>query len=61
MNATEYFTESALRKLVRNPKSVRDRGASAMPGFDGSRLSETELDDIIAYLKHMAGKKVTAR
>ena len=59
MNPTEYFTESALRKLVRDPKSVRDWRAGMMPGFDITRLSEVELDRIIAYLKHMAGKKRT--
>lgn len=59
MNPTEYFTESALKKLVRDPKSVRDWSAGVMPGFDSARLSEAELDQIIAYLKHMAGKKRT--
>jgi mono/diheme cytochrome c family protein len=61
MNPTEYFTESALKKLVRDPKSVRDWSASAMPGFDAGRLSEAALDSIIAYLKHMTGKKVTSQ
>lgn len=58
MNATEYFAESALRKLVRDPKSVREWNAGVMPGFDPGRLGEEELDAIIAYLKHMAGRKV---
>lgn len=57
MNPTEYFTESAFKQLVRDPKSVRDWSAGVMPGFDAGRLSETELDHVIAYLKHMASKK----
>jgi mono/diheme cytochrome c family protein len=61
MNPTEYFTESALKRLVRDPKSVRDWSGSVMPGFDAGRLSETELDHVIAYLKHMAGKKITSK
>ncbi len=59
MNPTEYFTESGLKRFVRDPKSVRDWSGSVMPGFDAGRLSETELDHVIAYLKHMAGKKPT--
>lgn len=59
MNPTEYFTASALKKLVRDPKSVREWNAGVMPGFDASRLIDTELDTIIAYLKHMASKKVS--
>ena len=59
MNPTEYFTESALRKLVRDPKSVRAWNAGVMPGFDAGRLIDTELDNIIAYLKHMASKKAS--
>jgi mono/diheme cytochrome c family protein len=61
MNPTEYFTEGALRRLVRDPKSVRTWSAGVMPGFDAGRLSEAELDQIVAYLKHMAGKKTTGK
>ena len=32
-----------------------------MPAFDTARLSEAELDQIIAYLKHMAGKKIAGK
>ena len=61
MNPTEYFTESALKRLVRDPKSVRDWSAGVMPGFDAGHLSETELDHVIAYLKHMASKKISSK
>jgi hypothetical protein len=29
-----------------------------MPGFDTRALSDTDLDDLLAYLRHMAGRKV---
>lgn len=61
MNPIEYFTENALKKLVRDPKSVRAWNAGVMPGFDSSRLGEAELDSIIAYLTHMVGKKPEAQ
>ena len=57
MNPTEYFTERGLKQLVRNPKSVRDWNGGVMPGFDIERLSDGDLDQVIAYLKHMTGKK----
>lgn len=60
MSPTEYFTGRGLRALVRNPRKVRDWGAIRMPGFDVGRLSEAELDRIIDYLSHMAGRKAPA-
>jgi mono/diheme cytochrome c family protein len=32
----------------------------AMPGFSKEALSDREIDLIIAYLRHMAGRKVLA-
>jgi mono/diheme cytochrome c family protein len=60
MNPTEYFTERGLRALVRNPREVRDWGTIRMPGFDAGRLPEVELDRILAYLRHMSGRKAPA-
>lgn len=60
MNPTEYFTADGLRRLVRDPKSVRDWSTRVMPAFDPARLSDSALDQIIAYLKHMAENKRTA-
>ena len=30
-----------------------------MPGFDTRVLSDADLDDLLTYLRHMAGRKVT--
>jgi hypothetical protein len=50
MNATEYMTETGLHALIRDPKSVR--------GWPPELLGDNDIDRIIAYLKHMAGRKV---
>ena len=56
-NPTEYLTPEGLHALIRNPKSVRTWPAQAMPGFPPDYLSDREIDLVIAYLKHMAGRK----
>lgn len=53
MGPTQYLTERGLRQLIRNPKSVRTWPQQQMPGFDVAKLSDAELDDLIAYLAHM--------
>jgi cytochrome c2 len=58
LNPLEYLTEPALRKLVRDPKSVRDWPGSAMPGFDAKRVSDEDLDNLIAYLRYMTSRKI---
>jgi mono/diheme cytochrome c family protein len=57
MGPTEYFTQEALKKYIRDPASVRKWNAMQMPGFDKDALSDDEIDQIIAYLKHMAEQK----
>jgi mono/diheme cytochrome c family protein len=57
MNPTEYLTPEGLHDLIRNPKSVRTWPAQAMPPFPPDYLSDREIDLVIAYLKHMAGRK----
>jgi mono/diheme cytochrome c family protein len=54
MSPTQYFTPKALRKLIRNPKSVRTWPQQIMPGFDQSKISDADLDAVIAYLGAMA-------
>ncbi len=54
---TEYFQEPYLRKLIRNPASVRSWKQSAMPGFAASALSDAQIDDLLAYLRHMTGQR----
>jgi len=55
-NPTEYFAPQALHDLIRNPKSVRTWPAQTMPALS-DYLSDREIDRIIGYLKHMAGRK----
>lgn len=56
-NPTEYFQEAYLRKLIREPASVRTWKQSAMPGFSERVLPEPELNELIAYLKQMAKQR----
>jgi mono/diheme cytochrome c family protein len=55
-NPTEYLTPQGLHDLIRNPKAVRTWPAQIMPALAGY-LSDHEIELIIAYLKHMAGRK----
>jgi mono/diheme cytochrome c family protein len=56
-NPTEYFTPQGLHDLIRNPSAVRTWPAQAMPAFTADSLSDREIGLIVAYLKHMAGRK----
>lgn len=56
---TEYLREDMLRTLVRNPQNMRRWPQAKMPAFDPKVLSDADLDDLLAYLKHMAGRKVS--
>ncbi|WP_162488077.1 cytochrome c [Azospirillum lipoferum] len=57
MNPTEYLTPTGLKRLVRDPRSVRTWPGQQMPGFDPAMLSDADLDRVVAYLGHMAGRK----
>jgi mono/diheme cytochrome c family protein len=59
-NPTEYLTAPALRQLIRNPASVRHWPDMKMQGFEPDALSDQEIDQIIAYLGHMAGRKTAS-
>ena len=56
-NPTEYFKPEFLRRYIRDPQSLRQWPQARMPGFDEQVLSEQELDALLAYLGHMAGRK----
>lgn len=56
-NPTDYLTPTALHQLIRNPASVRTWPEMRMPGFDQQALSDHEIDLVIGYLAHMAGRK----
>jgi mono/diheme cytochrome c family protein len=58
-NPTEYLAPTALPQLIRNPASVRNWPDMKMQGFDQDALSDHEIDLIIQYLAHMAGRKKT--
>lgn len=57
MNPTEYFKSDALKKLIRDPKSVRTWKSSKMPDFSKDEISEIELEQLISYLEHMKERK----
>jgi mono/diheme cytochrome c family protein len=56
-NPTEYFQEPFLRKLIRDPASVRKWPQMTMPGFSTAALTEAQLDELLAYLRAMAPQK----
>lgn len=57
MNPTQYLTPAALHALIRDPASVRDWPDRKMQGFTPEQMSDREIDQVVAYLKHMAGRK----
>ena len=56
-NPTEYLQPWALKSLIRDPSSVRRWPDMRMTGFDETALPEADLDRVVAYLAHMAGRK----
>lgn len=58
-NPTEYLRADLLRAFVRDPQSLRRWPQAKMTGFDRKALSDADLDAVLAYLRHMAGRKVT--
>jgi len=54
MNPSRYMTPEGLRALIRDPKSVRTWPGQQMPGFSSDQISDSEIDLLIDYLKHMA-------
>ncbi|MDF3863092.1 c-type cytochrome [Pseudomonas denitrificans (nom. rej.)] len=59
-NPTEYFAPGYLKQYIRDPQSLRHWPEARMKGFAADVISDAELDQIVAYLKHMAGRKVKA-
>jgi len=57
-NPTEYLRVDALRRLIRDPQTLRRWPAARMPKFPATTLSDRELTDLLAYLRHMADRKV---
>ncbi|WP_207455915.1 cytochrome c [Azospirillum sp. SYSU D00513] len=57
MNPVEYMRSDGLRRLIRDPRSVRSWPGQSMPGFPPESLSDAEIDRIVAYLGHMSNRK----
>jgi mono/diheme cytochrome c family protein len=57
-NPTEYLRPEALRRLIRDPQTLHRWAQGRMPAFDRKTLSDRELAELIAYLRHMADHKV---
>lgn len=57
-NPTEYFGADFLKRYIRDPQSLRHWPQAKMPGFSATLLPDAELDLLVGYLKHMAGRKV---
>ena len=56
-NPTEYLKLNALVALIRNPQNLRHWPQAKMKGFDRSALSDSDVQEIILYLKHMSTQK----
>lgn len=54
MNPVDYLQLPALKKMIRDPKSVRLWPDQKMPGFDEAALSNSDLDAIITWLTYKA-------
>ncbi|CAD5109584.1 c-type cytochrome [Zestomonas carbonaria] len=57
-NPTEYFSGDFLARYIRAPQSLRNWPQGRMPGFSREALSDRQLGQLLAYLRHMAGRKV---
>jgi mono/diheme cytochrome c family protein len=56
-NPTEYFQPWALKRFIRDPRSIRAWSDMKMHGFDADAMSDRDIDDVIAYLAYMAKHK----
>jgi mono/diheme cytochrome c family protein len=56
-NPTEYFSGDFLKRYIRDPQSLRHWPQAKMPAFAASVLPDDELDLLVGYLRHMAGRK----
>lgn len=57
MNVMEYFKIPALKKLIRNPASVRQWPEQKMQALDQSALSDSDLDAIVDWLAYKARQR----
>lgn len=57
-NPIEYLQPDFLRQYIRNPQSLRHWPQARMPAFSESILPEKDLEALLGYLTHMAGRKI---
>jgi len=57
MSPTEYFQPLALRRYLRDPASVRSWAEQKMPAISREQMSDSDLEMLVAYLQHMAGRR----
>lgn len=57
LSPVEYLPADLLRAYIRNPQSLRRWPQARMPAFGDAVLPDDALDDILAYLRHMAVRK----
>jgi mono/diheme cytochrome c family protein len=57
MNPVDYFQPAALRKFLRDPRSVRAWAEEKMPAFGEESLPDSDIDAIVAWLAYKAGKR----
>jgi cytochrome c1 len=55
------MTSDGLHALIRDPRSVRSWPSLQMPGFAKEQMNDREIDQVIAYLAHMATRRKAAR
>ncbi|WP_296228912.1 c-type cytochrome [Ralstonia sp. UBA689] len=53
----EYLGDDKLRHLIRDPQSLRWWPNARMSAIDEKTLSEAQLNELLAYLHHMAQRK----
>lgn len=57
-NPTEYLAGDFLRQYIRDPQSLRQWPQGRMPAFSREVLNDEALEQLLAYLRHMATRKV---
>ena len=59
-SAVEYLGDDKLARLIRDPQWLRWWPNARMSAIDEKTLSDADMKDLLAYLHHMAGRKVAA-
>ena len=57
MNPVDYFQPEALKRLLRDPSSVRHWPDQKMPAFSLEALSDADVDAVVAWLSYKAKRR----